>query len=777
MSKEMNAGERINHRIEEYGRWVIRWRWPIVIATLLVTALIGSGVRFLTFSTNYRVFFSEENPQLESFESLQNIYTKNDNILFVLAPKDGEVFTEPTLEAVKKLTAEAWKIPYAIRVDAVTNFQHTYANGDDLIVKDLVYDVPHLSPETLKEARDIAVSEPLLINRLISSRANVTGVNVTLQLPGKDMTEVPKAVGYARELAEKIRSDSPEIEIYITGLAMLNNAFSEASITDMQTLMPLMYLVMMLIMFIFLRSVSATLATFLLISLSAMVAMGFAGFFRVGLTPPSAQSPTIIMALAIADSIHFLVIMLREMGNGKSKRDAIVESLRINMQPIFLTSLSTVIGFLSMNFSNVPPFHHLGNITAAGVTAAFGYSVFFLPALMAILPVRPKKQVKAVPAIVEYLSNFVVSRHRPLLWISTAAALLLLAFIPGNELDDRFLENFDRSIRFRADTDFAVDNMTGIYQIEYSLSSGESGGISNPAYLAKLEEFADWYRQQPGVKHVNTFTDIMKRLNMNLHGDDSGFYRIPDQRELAAQYLLLYEMSLPYGLDLNNQINVDKSATRFTVTLEDMSAKDIRASTEHGQQWLRENAKESMFSYGSGPSVMFAYISGINVKSMLIGSFLALILISGLLIFALRSFKIGFLSLIPNLLPIAMAFGVWKLLSGRIDIGISMVMGMTLGIVVDDTIHFLSKYLRAHRENGLDTASAVRYAFSTVGMALFVTSVILIVGFGILSLSTFGMTGNMARLTAITIALALLGDFFLLPSLLMRLDRKNKRSY
>ena len=319
---------------------------------------------------------------------------------------------------------------------------------------------------------------------------------------------------------------------------------------------------------------------------------------------------------------------------------------------------------------------------------------------------------------------------------------------------------------------FTTENLTGVYQIEFSLESGESGGISNPGYQGKVEAFAAWFRKQPNVVHVNAFTDIMKRLNENMHRDDPAYYRLPDSRELAAQYLLLYEMSLPYGLDLNNQINVDKSATRFTVTVSDISSEELRDLSERGEAWLQKHTPPEMHATGSGPMIMFAHISRLNIRSMLQGSTLALIGISLLMIVALRSIRLGLISLIPNLIPAAIAFGVWGATSGVVNIGLSIVIGMTMGIVVDDSIHFMSKYRRARREKNLNEAEAVRYAFSSVGIALVVTSVILVVGFGILSTSAFDMNAGMGKMTAITIVVALLVDFFFLPPLLMVLDKK-----
>jgi len=312
----------------------------------------------------------------------------------------------------------------------------------------------------------------------------------------------------------------------------------------------------------------------------------------------------------------------------------------------------------------------------------------------------------------------------------------------------------------------------GINNIQYSLPAKESGGITDPEYLQVLEEFVTWHRQQENVLNVDSINDIFKRLNKNLHGDDPNWYKVPDNKELAAQYLLLYELSLPYGLDLNNQIDVDKSASRIIITVKNVTNNEIMQVADDGQQWLKDNAPEYMQSIGASPTVMFANVAERNINTMLFGTMIALVLISAILIFALRSLKIGLLSLVPNLLPIGLAFGVWGYAVGQIGLASSIVAAICMGIVVDDTVHFLSKYLRARREKGLSTEEAIRYAFSTVGIALWVTSLVLVLGFLVLASSSFLINSQLGQLVFLTISLALITDFLLLPPLLMWLDKE-----
>ncbi|MBL1142301.1 MAG: MMPL family transporter [Proteobacteria bacterium] len=756
---------------KSYPKWLLNHRWFVIFFCLVLVIAAASGGRLISFTTNYRVFFSEDNPQLLAFEALENTYVKNDNVLFVLAPENGNVFSPEVLAVVEELTEKAWQIPYSNRVDSISNYQHTEAEEDDLIVRDLVTDAASLNVQELEKIRDIAINEPLLVHRLISESGHVTGINVTVQLPRLDETkETPEVVSFARNLADEIRTAHPEIKIYITGMIMMNNSFAESSKNDMASIVPISFGIMLFLIALLVGGFTGTFATLLVILFSIMAGMGLGAYFGMPLSPPSATSPTIILTVAIANCVHILVTFMHEMRHGMSKDDALIESLRLNLQPVFLASFTTMIGFLTMNFSDVPPFGHLGNFVSIGIIFSFILSVSMLPAMISLLPVRVKQRKDSKHPAMEMFANFVVAKRTPIFWGMTGFILLLIAALPRNELNDIFVHYFDETIEFRTDSDFTTDNLTGLYNIEYSLKAEKEGGINDPEFLQEIEAFANWYRQQPETLHVNIYTDIMKRLNKNMHADDESYYKIPDNRELSAQYLLLYEMSLPYGLDLNNQINIDKSATRMTATLKTISSNNLIDLEKRAQNWLSKNTSHIAQADGSGTSIMFANIGKRNISSMLLGTTVALILISIVLIFALRSLKIGLVSLVPNLVPAAMGFGLWGLLVGEIGLSLSIVASMSLGIVVDDSVHFLSKYLRARREKGLNSEDAVRYAFITVGKALVVTSIVLVTGFLILATSSFELNSGMGLLTAIVIAFALFADFLLLPSILMKIE-------
>jgi len=755
--------------IGKFADFIIRWRFAVIALTLLVVFAGACGMPKLQFASNYRVFFSDQNPDLVALEAFQNIYTKNDNVMFVVKPKTQALFSGDVTGAIEFITHAAWQIPFATRVDSITNFQYSWAEGDDLTVDDLIRDGPSLSKQVLESKKRAAIAEPQLLGNMLSRDVETTGINVTLQYPEKDLTEVPEAVAVARAIVAEAQKKYPDLHIALTGISMMNNAFMEAGMKDMQTLTPLMYLFLITVMIFTLRSFSATIATLFVIAFSAMAAMGAGGYMGVQLTPISMMAPTIVLTLAIADSVHILISMIAGMREGQDKITALKESMRINFVAISITSLTTIIGFLTLNMLDTPPFHHLGNMTAVGIAAAWAYSLTFLPAIISLLPIKVKKdsKKKGITKFLTWYASFVISRQKSVLVTSILAAVVLIAMIPRIEINDQWVEYFDRSIQFRVDAEFGMDELTGVYLIEYSVESGEAGGISNPAYLENLGKFTDWLRDQPEVEHVNSYTDIIKRLNKNMHGDDERWYRLPQDRDLAAQYLLLYEMSLPFGLDLNDRVNIDKSATRISATLGNYTTGDMRDFITRTASWLEQNTPQAMHAKATGPTAMFAYVSFRNIKGMLQGNVIAIISIALIIMLAMRSVGIGLLSLIPNAVPILMTFGVWGLISGNIGMASATVSAVALGIVVDDSVHFLSKYLRARREKGMDKPAAIKYAFETVGLALVVTTIILTFGFLVMAMSTFQINEQLGMMTAVTMVIALIIDFTLLPALLL----------
>ncbi len=757
---------------ERYPDFILRNRWRVIALCVVATLALAAGIPGLTVSAGYRTLFGDDNPHLQAFEKLQDTYSASRSALIAIAPREGSVFTRETLAVIEELTEAAWKTPYSSRVDSLTNYYHSEAVEDDLTVAPLVEGAASLDDSELERIRHIALNESDLSGALVSSDERVAGLIISFVLPEPEEPKWAEISGYLDDLLDAARAAHPGLSCFLTGNVILSQTFSDAS-KDSESLIPVVFLVILAIAAALLRSFYATLSIAVILVFTVLGAMGIAGWLGTLLTPISASMPVILMAVTVAHTVHIVSIMQAAIRRGLERNAAISESLRENLFPVFLTSATTTVGFLSLNTSDSPPFHVLGNLVASGMLITFIYSVTLLPALLSVLPLRVPPVRAKREGFFERLGNLVVARRTLLLWSSSLVVLALATGLLRNEASDNWLHHFDERYTFRTDTDFIIENLTGLDRLEYSLDSGSEGGISNPEYLRNVEAFAEWYRVQPEVHSVQAFPDILKRVNKNMHGDDPAFYRIPDDPELAAQLLLLYEFSLPFGANLNDRVDISKSATRMAVALKNTSTQDHLAIDSRAQAWLQSNAPE-LATPTSGFTMISAHMSSQNIKSMLLGTIIATFLISLILLFVFRSVRIGLICLVPNFVPAIMAFGLWGYLSGNIGLGASVVTAISIGIIVDDTIHFLVKYLKGRRI-GLSAPEAVSATIRTVGPALWATTAILVSSFLVFASSGYEPSWTLGILVALTISFALIADLLLLPPLLMAIDRVKER--
>lgn len=747
-----------------------KFRWLIIALWMCLAGALGyiaaTGTRF---TPDYRVYFAPDNPELVAYDAMQQTYAGDDNIFIGIHTTEGDVFTPAILSLIEELTEQSWQIPHSQRVDSITNYQHIRAEEDEIVISSLVEYVDDLSEADIHRIRTIALSESVLQGKLLSEDGKTTGIFVTLNFPGTDHREhVPETINYVRDMMAKIEPAYPDLKFVLSGTAVISYALDEMTVQDLSQLGPILFVILLALIWGLLRSFKYSLVIGLVIALSAIGAMGLAAATGITLTTASVIAPVIILTLAVADAVHFIA-SVRE--SGQVGVNAVARALEVNFKPITLTSLTTLIGFLSLNFSASPPFRDLGNISAMGVGLAWMISVTLVPALCSLVKVKSAQVSLFQNWDWDKFADMVIVRRKVILALSGLSALICLALVPLNRLDDRVVEWFGPSTQIRQDVDFLTETLTGPYRMDFSLYVQEGEAISSPAYMRDVDAFASWLRGQPGVLHVDALSDVMRRLNRAMNAGNDAYFNLPDSNEAGAQYLLLYEMSLPYGLDLTTQMTFDKTASRVTATLANVSSAETRALKARAEEWVRQNLQHATSSQGTGTMVMFAFVSKHTINSMLYGTGLAFVLISATLLITLKSVRLGILSLVPNILPVLVTFGLWALTVGQIGVVASSIAATTLGLVVDDTVHFLAKYHKGRYRHRLSVHDGIRLAFRQTGPAMLTTTIVLVAGFSVLMLSDFLINWQMGVLTAVTVAVALALDFLLLPTLLMLFDK------
>lgn len=750
--------------------FILRNRWPVILTCLVLAGGAGLGLRQLSFTTDYTYFFSRDNPDLAAFTQLERTYASQDRLVWVVRHETALATNPSMLALIHEFTDDAWRVPYTTRVDSLTNHQFISADGDTLIVRDLVPSVLDLTEVDGETIRLLAQNEPLVRNRLLSVDATTTAIIATLKVDRTKPEAMLEAMNHARQLAARYESTHPDLEIAITGTAALANAFFESTQSDAFTLFPVTFIVILLIFLVVTRSLPGTLCAASVVLLAPVMAMGIAGWLKIAISPPSGAIPTVVLTIAVADAIHILLSILRERAKGVDRYRAIVSGVTKCWNAVFLTSATTAIGLISLNSADAPPFHDLGSLAAIGAISAWFLSITLLPALLSTMSFEANHAIETQNRVMGWIADIVVAKQQIIVICAIVATVVATLLLPRLVFNDQLTEYFDDRVEFRRDTDWAEEHLTGIYQLNYSLPAKESQGITDPQYLTHLDNFASWLARQSHVVHVASFSDIMKRLNKSTHGDNALFDRLPENHEEAAQYLLLYEMSLPYGLDLNDQINIDKSATRLVATLKNTSTAHLNALRNDARTWLETNTPQYMWAEPTGITMMFFHIGRTNMNSVSVGTIIALVLVSLCLFLALRDLKLGAVSFIPNFTPPLLAFGIYAAVNSEIGLWASTIVVIALGLIVDGTVHILSKFKRA-RAQGIGTADAIREALEAVGIPLWISSLSLAVGFGLLALSTFRITEMMGIMVSLTVIVALITDLLLLPAVLLNLAR------
>ena len=758
-------------------RFPLHHPWFTLLLCLLVTVACGVGTSRYHNTLDFRFFFSDDNPQLAAYEDLQSTYGSEEFVFIAIATNDGsDLFSHANLQALEELTEAAWQTPYSLRVDSLTNFPYTVANDDAFLVEDLYSSDAELNQAALQLRKQFALREPATVNALVSEDSRVAGMRILIKLPGVDRSEeTPKVVFFIRDLATRFEQDHPQFSTYLSGQIVVDQAFPESTEGDMAFVWPAFFVVMLVLLGIIFRSLAFVIFTIMTAICAIGTGMGLLGWTGMKINAAVTVAPIMILTLAIADSVHILTRYRLFRQQGQDKESALSESLRQNKLPVLLTSLFTAAGFLTLHFNDSPPYQALGYIVCAGVIAAWLYAMLLLPALVMIIPHRIAQSTThgaEAASPLSAIAEWVIQHQRNVFALGLVVILAGLACLPLNRINDDPVKYFGAQQTMRQHMEFVNDRITGLGALNYSIPISSDQTITSPDYLNKLDQFSGWLVQQPHVVHVDSMADIIKRLNQSWHSDDATYYRIPEDGDAIAQLLLLYEMSLPFGGDLSTMIASHRQASRVRVTMDNTDGAYHIELDNKALSWLDQQTNSAQPITSASAPLMFAHIGERSMQGILVGLIGSLFIMGLVLTRLFRSVKLGLVSIVCNVLPVALAFGVWGLLNGNIDVGLTVTLGIAFGIVVDDTIHFLGKYRAGRQEHHLNSEDAVRFAFSRVGPAIVITSVILAAGFAMLGFSAMNITANTSILTTVTITIALLVDLLFIPALLLLFDRE-----
>ena len=758
---------------KDFAKLLIKYRYLSIGLVLIVVCLLATGLTKLTFNPDLETYFPEGHPAVIRYNEIDDMFIPTDNLIIAVHSNEGTLFNGDSLKVIEELTKKSWTIPYSVRVDSLTNYSYVKSVNDDLIVEPFIEEAEKKSIEFFEKRENLVAGEDIIYKSLISEDKKTSVVSIIVDPPGPNKEDQnSELINYLLGFIEPIKESNENLDIRLLGNPYLDYISPRIVKAEMPVVMPLMLLLIFLIVFLMIRSYTAVLATFIVILMSLIATFGSIGLLGNPLNQMVSTIPILIITLALADCIHLFSIYFQNRIKGISSKESMEKSLEMNIQPLFLTTISTCIGFLCLNFIEVTPLRDLGNAVAIGIGFAFIFTIFFIAPIVSFFEVKTASKVTKQTRFSTSVGSFILKNGNKLIFSITSISFLILLCIPMNELDENPTQMYAEGFTsFSSDTLWLDEKLSVTFPVNF-LATNEEGQVSDPDFLKILDKFSVWLEEREQVNHVTSLANNMKNLNKSMHGDDPEWKRIPENADLSAQYLFFYEMSLPMGLDLNSSISQDRKSTKISATLKDMSSNEFKEFNNEVLRYLRQNNLENMISEASSFRVIFTYMTEAIVNSLLYGLFIGIFLITLIIGLFFRSYLLPALSIFPNILPIGMGFGLWGLFVGEVGFMVAVGMGSTLGVIVDFTVHFLSKYELARKEFKKSVEESVIYSFETVGFALIIMTVVLALGFSVLNLVTFIPIQDFAKFSVICFVGGLIINFLFLPNLLMKFDKR-----
>ncbi len=798
MAGPQGAGaiETINRGFAHLGGWCFDHRWTVLL--LCGVAIAGSvGLAGRTrIDNSYEAFFAPDDPSYQDYLAYREDFGSDEVSYLMYEARDSAdspagVFDLEIMERIAKLTeAIEDEVPFLFEVTSLTNAELVTPTPDGLAIRKLWRDFPHTQAAML-EARAIFLSKPLYVGGIVTPDGRYGAISIDMDRTSTDSIEdlrVDPDGGdglsnlYPQASFDKLeeilaRPEYQGIRFYHSGDVPMNAVYNRIIESENGWLQLVSSCVIGVLLALFLRSFVGVFAPLAIVQIAVIATVGFIGACGWKLDMMFGQVPNLIVTVGVAEAVHILVEFRSYFHQLRDRRAALVKTLYLVGAPCLLTSMTTAVGFLALQVSPVLTLSHMAVYSAFGVVAAFGFTMTLLPALLSFGPTTPTprelaraaraKQSAGLERALTALAAWNVRNRRAVLVAFGFISVFAVMGVARLEVDTNWLDDFSERVPLKGATRQIDEVMGGMSNLVYLFDSGEEDGIRDPAFLREIERLQRQAEQSPElVRKAYSIVDIVKDLNQAFHDGDPAYYTIPEDRELVSQLLLLYESS--GGDEVQEWATSDYSRANLELRLSiepiSHTAKLVSGLEEAIAAKPIEGATISLTGIGALWLDLLDYMVQSQIQSFLY----AFVLIGLMMCFIFRSLKTGLISMVPNVWPVLLTLGAMGWLEIPLDYNKIMIATVALGIAVDDTIHFVSRYHHEFQQRG-SYSEALTAAMTEVGRAVFITSLILVMGFLVNTLSVLDALAKSGILLATTIATALVADLFFTPALVLTL--------
>ena len=753
----------------DLGTWLVQHRFKLAVVAVLITIIGGWGVQFMRFDGTNESLFAEADEYKAEVDQARVDFPSSAPSLGMAFEVDGDIFNLRTLTAIDALTRRYIEIDSAIAMSSILTYRVSEADKEVLGRSYLFPDLDGVTEADLQQIKAIALNDEGLTQGRLTSAGNVTFANISYSL-SEDTSEARLAVAEsAVVLRDSLRQQYPDIRIYLVGGPMFERESNLAREKDNKVLLPLVVIAGVLLLWFCLGSLLSSIALAVVALMTIIVTVGTHALLDIPLNQISRLGPAVAGIVAFADGIHVLSVYAQKILRGADREPALIESININFRPIALATVTTTMGFLSLNLSSAPAIYGFGNIVAIGVVWAFFFTVFLLPAMILLIPVRNIAKPLGVSGFIEGVLSLVTRREKTLFWGFLGLIIVTLFMLPLNKLDNDPFAFIDEGSDLSAVLEIQQREFENDRGLAFVVRSNEYYGITNRDFLDKVDDIATQLEADPQITWVSTYLDYLKLRNKAANDDDEAYEVIPEDRLTVIDYLVGYQLVAEIDPNLGQIFNKDYSAIYLYAATSGLSDEEILQLANKIELLADNYASEAFQVTHANNTILGARLNQIISTELFTGFSLSLVMITLTMMIGLRSLRYGLLSIAPNVFPITIVFGLWGLLDGNLSPYVLMLLAISIGLVVDDSVHVLSKYKTA-RDTGKSPMQSIENSITLAGSAITITTLWMSLGVALMGFSSTEIFKNLTSIITPIIIVALFLDLLFLPSLLTRFD-------
>lgn len=765
--------ERINKRFGTTAKTIVRLRWLVIVGLILLDVVAMMGVKRVQIDVSNESWFLQDDPLVIAKREFEEIFGNNEYVAVLVEADD--VFSPEILRMMRELGQELKsKLPYSDKLMSITDLDFTRGTEDGMIVGNIVPDEVPTDPEELAEIRRLAFSKPFLVNRLFSDDCKQAWILLRLgsypETDATSMEEYPQLV-VGRKAGEIVGQEKyKDFDLKATGMPVLN--FEKRSYYNKEAgrVFGFSILITLVALILLLHSLRGVFVPLFTAISSILWVFGGMGWLGIKVDNTVMIMPVLLaLAVSIGHSIHIFNFFKQKFLTTGKRKESVFYAVAHSGWPILFTAATTIAALFSFLFVSIKTVRWMGLSAGVCVIAAYLIVMLFTPAILSFGKDRkphPEYAAKGggwAEHLLMRFGDWVLAHPAQIVTVFGIIVAALLVGLTKVEVDMR-MEKMGLEVPFRAKLWHINNTKVGsMWSYDVTITFQENDRAKNPEVLKNLDILANEISEFPGVKGVYSLADIVKDLNQVMHSDDPKYYSIPDDKELVSQLLLLYEMS--GGTEAENWVDYDYTTLRISAEVGDFMAKEFEKqwnTLEIRTEALFPDAKSGIVGVAVQFSTMAVYITKGQIRSLLI----ALIVITILMMIVFNSVKTGLIGMIPNVAPAIFAGGLMGYFETPLDMMTMIIGPMILGLAVDDTIHFITHCKLEFWRTG-SYEKAIRETFRTVGKALFMTSLILVLGFVVYTTSLDKFYFNVGIYIIVAILAALLADFLVTPVLIL----------